>query len=331
MTENAARCVAVLGRIADAGLSKLAAAGLRYIELPDHAPERFAAVGEADAIIVRMTPIDEELLAAAPRLRIVSRHGVGYDTVDVNALTRRGIPLTVTGDVNSGAVAEHTLALILALAKRIPVYDAATRKGQFAIRDTFSTVELTGRTILLLGYGRIGRKVAALAAAFGMRVLIYDPFVKAEDVAQSGFSVAPELLPALGKADFVTVHLPKSPETTHLINATALSAMRRDAFLVNVARGGLVDEQALAEALDEGRIAGAALDVFETEPPAPSNPLLACENAVLSPHSAAFTRECVDRMAVASAENVIAYFAGNLDRSLVINPETLGGQPGSAA
>src|SRR5690606_18857988 len=121
MTENAARCVAVLGRIADAGLSKLASAGLRYVELPDHAPERFAVVGEADAIIVRMTPINEELLAAAPRLRIVSRHGVGYDTVDVNALTRRGIPLTVTGDVNSGAVAEHTLALILALAKRIPV------------------------------------------------------------------------------------------------------------------------------------------------------------------------------------------------------------------
>src|SRR5690606_4811827 len=174
-------------------------------------------------------------------------------------------------------------------------------------------------------------KVATLAAAFGMRVLIYDPFVKAEDVARNGFSVETELVPALGKADFVTVHLPKAPETTHLINATALSAIRRDAFLVNVARGGLVDEQALAEALNEGRIAGAALDVFETEPPAPSNLILACENTVLSPHSAAFTRECVDRMAVASAENVIAYFAGTLDRSLVINPEMLRGQPGYGA
>lgn len=323
MTEAGNCCVVVLGRIAEPGLARLASAGLRSVLLPDYSSERFAAVRDADAIIVRMTPIDEELLEAAPRLRIVSRHGVGYDTVDVAALTRRGIPLTVTGDVNSGAVAEHTMALILALAKRIPEYDSATRSGNFAIRDSFSALELAGRTILLLGYGRIGRKVAALAAAFGMRVLVYDPFVEAAQIAEQGYAFERDLHSALGKADFVTVHLPKTAETTHLIDAAALSAMRREAFLVNVARGGLVDEQALVKALDEGRIAGAALDVFEAEPPNESNPILACRNVVLSPHSAAFTRECADRMAIASAENVIAFFRGNVDRRLVINPETL--------
>jgi len=322
MTE-VGNCVLVLGRIADAGLERLSSVGFRSVPLPDHSSERFAAVREADAIIVRMTPIDEELLKAAPRLRIVSRHGVGYDTVDLAALTRRGIPLTVTGDVNSGAVAEHTMALILALAKRITEYDSATRTGNFAIRDSFSALELAGRTILLLGYGRIGRKVAVLAAAFGMRVLVYDPFVEPAQITAQGYTVESDLHSALGKADFVTVHLPKTPETTHLIDAAALAAMRSDAFIVNVARGGLIDEQALFKALKEGGIAGAALDVFEVEPPSESNPIFTCRNVVLSPHSAAFTRECADRMAVASAENVIAFFRGNLDRRLVINPETL--------
>jgi D-3-phosphoglycerate dehydrogenase len=314
----------IFGKIAAAGEERLRQDGRFSItSFPDHPPERLQAATDADAIIIRMTAIDRELVETAGRLKIVARHGVGYDTVDVPALTGRGIPLALTGDVNSGAVAEHTLALMLALVKRIAAYDRAMRAGDFGIRDSFSARELTGRTILLVGYGRIGRKVAHLARAFAMKVMVFDPFVDEAAAKAEGIEVVADLHQGLSKADIVSVHAPKTPETTHIINEAALKAMRPDAFVINVARGGLVDETALLAALDAGEIAGAALDVFETEPPAADSPLLKHEKLVLSPHSAAFTAECADRMALACAENVIGFFDGTIDRSLVVNPETL--------
>lgn len=314
----------IFGKIAAAGEERLRKDGrFSVAAYPDFPPERIEAAADADAIIVRMTPIDRPLIEAAPRLKIVSRHGVGYDTVDAAALAEHGIPLSVTGDVNSGAVAEHALALMLALAKRVVTYDRAVRSGDFRIRDTFSARELNGRTILLVGYGRIGRKVAHLALAFGMKVAVYDPFVDAASLAKEGIEIAPDLMAGLSIADIVSVHAPKTPETTHIIGEAALAAMRPDAWLVNVARGGLVDETALLAALDAGLIAGAALDVFETEPPARDNPLLSHERVVVSPHSAAFTIECADRMALSCVENVIDYFDGKLDQSLVVNRRAL--------
>jgi D-3-phosphoglycerate dehydrogenase len=314
----------VFGKIADAGEARLRRDGrFRIRSYPDYPPERLEAAADAEAIIVRMTPIDAELIDIAPRLRFVARHGVGYDTVNVPDLTARGIPLAVTGDVNSGAVAEHTLALILALAKQVARYDCQTRAGNFAVRDTFAARELAGRTILLVGYGRIGRKVAYLAKAFGMTVNVYDPFADANALAADGVWPAASLHEGLANADVVSVHAPKTPETMHIIDAGALKAMPRHGVVVNVARGGLVDEAALLAALDADEIAGAALDVFEIEPPAPDSALLSHENVVVSPHSAAFTTECADRMALACAENVIAFFDGRVDPALVVNPETL--------
>lgn len=319
-----ARTILVLGKIADAGTRRLAShGGFALIERPDHAGERFADAADADAIIVRMTPIDRELLAKAPRLRFVARHGVGYDTVDVDALTERGIPLAVTGDVNSGAVAEHTLALMLAMAKRVVAYDQALRAGEFAIRDTFSAIELEGRNVLIVGFGRIGRKVARLCEAFGMSVSIFDPHLPATALAGDSIRRVGDLAEGLGCADFVSVHAPATRETRHMIDRRAIDAMKPGARLVNVARGGLIDEQAVEQALREGKLAGAALDVFEREPPAPTNPLLSSPDTVLSPHSAAFTGECAERMALACAENVIAFFGGGLARDLVVNPQTL--------
>lgn len=317
--------IAIFGKINEAGIERLQAANrFTLIERPDHADDRLAVAARADAIIVRMTKIDEELIDAAPNLAFVARHGVGYDTVDVEALTRRGIPLALTGDVNSGAVAEHTLALMLALAKRIPVYDDAVRTGQFSIRDSFSACELEGHNVLVVGFGRIGRKVAKLCDAFGMAVLVADPFVDAGAIETLGYRLAGDLDSALEQADFVSIHVPKGPDTVHLIGKAQIARMRRGAFLINVARGGLVDEAALLAALDADQIGGAALDVFEIEPPPGDSPLLKHPAMVLTPHSAAFTRQCSARMALACADNVIAFASDRVDPELVVNPETLG-------
>lgn len=316
--------VLVLGKIHQAGIDRLKAADCAIAELSDHSADLMAHVHRADAIIVRMTRIDSTVIGAAPKLRIVARHGVGYEAVDVAALTARGIPLALVGDVNSGAVAEHTLALMLGLAKRLVTYDRATRDGNFAIRDTFSARELAGKTVLVVGFGRIGREVAKRCACFGMSVIAADPFVDASAVEAAGYAHVSDFHDALGRADYITVHVPKVPGADYLIGGPELAAMKPEAAVLNLSRGGVVDETALREALRAGRLRGAALDVFEDEPPKPDNPLFALDSVIASPHCAAFTEECVRRMALACAANVLAAFEGKLDPELVVNREVLG-------
>ncbi|HAA91794.1 MAG TPA: 3-phosphoglycerate dehydrogenase [Rhodospirillaceae bacterium] len=316
--------VLILGKIHDGGVDMLRkAGGLEIKEMAEHVPEIFDELPDTDAIIVRMTKITREVCAAAPDLKIVARHGVGYEAVDVDALTDHGVPLTITGDVNSTAVAEHTLALMLALAKQVVTYDRATRNDNFAIRDGFDSTELSGKTALLAGFGRSGRATAMRAAAFGMKVMIADPFVSAEQVEGEGYGFAPDFRAALPEADYVCIHVPKTPETTNLISTDELKAMKTSAHLLNVSRGGIVDEAALYTALTEGWIRGAALDVFEPEPPQSDNPLLALDNIVVSPHCGAFTEECAQRMAEACARSVLDALEGNYDPELVINKEAL--------
>ena len=323
MTERKFK-IAILGKINDVGVRQLAEDGrFDIVERPDHADDRLAVTSDVDGIIVRMTKIDQELVDQAPRLKIVARHGVGYDTVDVDALNGRGIPLALVGDVNSGAVAEQTLALMLALAKKIQFLDQAVRQGRFSERDRFAATELHGRTCLVLGFGRIGRKVAALCRAFGMDVRVYDPFVEAAAISGLGYIPVGDWREILDEVDVVTVHAPKSEGTENLIGAPELNAMKAGSWVINVARGGLVDETALYDALQSGHLGGAGLDVFATEPPEPDNPLFGCENVVFSPHSAAFTRECSARMATACARNIIDYFDNRLDPALVVNPAVL--------
>lgn len=322
MSESQRR-VLVLGRIHDAGVRALDEAGFAVLERPDNPPDLLEVVRDAAAIVVRTTAIDRTLVEKAPDLRVVARHGVGYDAVDVDALSERGIPLALTGDVNSGAVAEHALGLMLALAKRIPAYDRAIRDDHYAIRDTFAATELAGKSLLCVGFGRIGRKVTELCRAFGMRVLVFDPFAPPADVHTAGCEPVADLRSALADADWVTIHAPKSPDTTHLIGREELAAMKPGACLVNVARGGLVDEAALVEALDRAHLAGAGLDVTEIEPLPPDDPLALHPATVLTPHSAAFTGECSRRMALACARNVIAYFDAGLDPAVVVNTGVL--------
>lgn len=318
------RKVLVLGKIHDAGIGRLREAGFAIAELPDHPAGLAGHVSDADAIVVRMTRIDAPAIEAAQKLRIVARHGVGYEAVDVDALTGRGIPLALVGDVNSGAVAEHTLALMLGLAKRLVAYDRATRRGEFTIRDSFSAGELSGKTVLVVGFGRIGREVARRCACFGMCVVAGDPFVDESAVEEAGYAHVSDFREALGQADYVTVHIPKPPGGDYLIGPKELATMKPEAALLNLSRGGVVDEAALRDALLAGRLRGAALDVFEDEPPGPENPLFDLDSVLVSPHSAAFTEECARRMALACAENVIAAFDGGLDPDLVVNRDVLG-------
>jgi D-3-phosphoglycerate dehydrogenase len=254
------------------------------------ASELKSIIAEYDALIVRSrTRVTDEILAVADRLRVVGRAGVGVDNIDVESARRRGIAVLNAPGGNVVSAAEHTLALLLALVRRIPQADASLRRGRWD-RAKFRGTELYGKTLGLIGAGRIGREVAKRAKAFGMRVVAYDPYISPEAAQQAGL----ELLPfseLLRQADVVSVHTPLSDETRGLIGARELAAMKPTALLVNAARGGVVDERALAAALERGELAGAACDVFEQEPIPGDHPLLGFENVVLVPHLGAATHE----------------------------------------
>lgn len=285
-------------------------------------PEALAArIAEAEAITVRLTTIDAALIAKAPKLRIVARHGVGYDAVDVAALTARGIPLTITPEANAVSVAEHAIMLMLATARRVVDYHARTRAAQWGF--DLPTVELAGRTVLVIGFGRIGARVARLCAAFGMTVLVRDPYVPRSTIRGAGFEPVGDLEAALGRADIVTLHCPATAETRGMVDEAFLRAAKPGMVLINTARGALVDEAALAAALAAGRVGAAGLDVFAVEPVRPDNVLLAAPNVVLTPHSAAATAESMRRMAISCAESILACFDGRLDPEVVVNPEVL--------
>jgi D-3-phosphoglycerate dehydrogenase len=312
--------ILVAGRLHHAGVELLkSASGITFklideISLDSYAPH----VGEADAILLRTQPLTAELVAKAPSLKIVSRHGVGYDAVDVKALTARNIPLAIVGDVNSRAVAEHTLMLMLSAARRTVAHDHAARSGDWNIRNAFETTELDGKHLLLLGLGRIGRRVAQLAQAFGMRVTAYDPFVTREAMESLGVANAATIHEALPLADYISLHVPLSPKGP-VIGPSELALMKPSAIIVNAARGGLVDEMALDQALRQGRLAAAALDVLAEEPPASSHPLLSNPKVTISPHSAGLTAECAARMAISSVQNILDLFEGRLSPTLIVN------------
>lgn len=282
-----------------------------------------ARIGAAHAITVRLQTIDAALIAKAKNLRIVARHGVGYDAVDVAALTARGIPLTVTPDANAVSVAEHALMLMLTTARQTLGYHARTTAAQWGFPAELPTFDLAGRTVLVIGFGRIGGRVARLCAAFGMTVLVRDPHVPRNTIKGAGFTPADDLDAAVATADIVTLHCPSTPETRGMVDAAFLKAAKPGVVLINTGRGTLVDEPALAAALASGRVAGAGLDVFAVEPVQPDNVLLKAPNVVLMPHSAAATAESMRRMAMSCAESILACFDGRLDPHVVVNPEVL--------
>ncbi len=270
------------------------------------------------AIIAGSEPYTDRVLAGLPALRIISRNGVGYDQVEVPAATRRGVAVTITPEGNYHAVAEHAIALLLAVARTIVPCAVDTRHGNWRRRSI--SIPLRGKTLGVVGLGRIGRSVAVRAAAFDMRVLAYEKCPDTEFVRQHGVELV-ELDALLAQSDFVTLHTPMGPETKELINARTLARMKPGSVLINTARGGLVNEHDLLAALTSGHLAGAGLDVLVTEPPPPDHPLVALDNVVMTPHVAALDSQAVADMAGAAAQNILDIFAGNWPTTSLINPD----------
>jgi len=264
------------------------------------------------AVIVRTAPFSREIIECADKLEVIGRHGVGVDNIDIKAASERGIPVVNTPNANMVSVAEHTIGFILALAKRLVISDKATRQGNFAIREEFAASDLEGKTLGIVGAGRVGSTLAKKCkAAFNMKVLAYDPYLSSEKAKEMEVSLCDSLPELLKESDFVSIHVPLTRDTEGLMGEKELKLMKSTAFLINVGRGRIVDEKALAKALKEKWVAGAASDVFSQEPPDPDNPLLKVENIILSPHMAALTKECAIRMAYGVAEGVLDALRGN--------------------
>ncbi len=274
-------------------------------------------------VALGVQPFSDPELDAGPELEVVARIGVGYDAVDVPALSRRKIPLMIGGTSNSVSVAEAGVFLLMSLARRGAAMDAMVKEGRWQDRYSNMPVDLYGKTTLIIGFGKIGTRSAKRLAAMEMHVLVYDPYLYSETIRGMGYEPVADLDEAVARADFITIHCPKTPETVGMFNAARLARMKRSAFIVNTARGGIIDEAALYDALSQNRIAGAALDVFDQEPTPKDNPLLRLNNFIAAPHVAGVTREAVDRMAIVTVQNLLSVLDGKPIRDNVVNKEVL--------
>jgi D-3-phosphoglycerate dehydrogenase len=317
------RKVVVIGGINSAGISLLNDhSDIECEVITDVSEENLCrTVRGAHGLLVRTATITPRVIASAPKLEVVSRHGVGYDNVDVDSLTARGIPLALAIGSNAVSVAEHAMHLILALTKQGFLYHKAVQKGRFDFRQQPLSSNLQGKSILVIGFGRTGSRVAARAAAFDMDLYAIDPYIDSNTIRQAGGTAVTNLREILPQMDVVTIHCPRTLETHNLVGRAELDVMKTSAILINTARGGIVNETDLYEALYSGSIAGAGIDVFENEPPDLQHPLLSLSNIVLSPHCAGVTRESLVLMAQIAAQNVLDAFDGTLTAEMVANRE----------
>ena len=298
----------------------------KIIASPDPKPETvLPLIRDAHGLILRTgITITRELIEAAGQLLVISRTGGGLDNVDVNSATDHGIIVTSNLGVNTISVAEHVLAMMLALSKRLALMDHAVRNNDFGIRYKNLPRDIYGKTLGLLGFGRIGCELGRICReAFGMRVIAHDPYLTAERKDECGAWVRiVEMHELLSKSDYISIHVPLTDQTRHMIDVDELGLMKTDAILINASRGGVVNDAALVEALEKRKIAGAGLDVFSEEPVPGDHPLLNLKNVILTPHSAALTSECVIRMATEAARCVVDVFDGRKPQN-VANPQVL--------
>lgn len=284
-------------------------ADLELVTIPDGNQPLFEEhIKDAEAILLstayKMTP---DVISKASKLKVISRTGVGVDNVDVPSATEKGILVLNTPQANSISVAEHTVAMIVAISKQLLMYDSELREGNFKIRRSNKAVDIDGKTLGLIGCGRIGRFAAEKCkAAFGMNVIGYDPYITEAE----GITIYKDIEEVFKRADYISLHIPLTPETKNLVGDKLLSLMKPTAYIINTARGGIIDEQALAQKLKNEEIAGAALDVLESEPPTNDNPLLGLKSVILTPHTAALTKECSERVAYEAALGIADYLNG---------------------
>ncbi|MGE5485903.1 MAG: hydroxyacid dehydrogenase [Ignavibacteriales bacterium] len=303
--------ILVVQRIHPGGMAILEAGG--QVVIPrDPSDEAVISEGrDAEALVVRLTKVRKSLIDALPALRVIGRNGVGVDEVDVEAASARGIMVINTPGTNSNSVAEYVISAFMSLYKRLPALDDHTRRGDWKARDQIKGFEVEGRTIGIVGMGRIGSLLARKCRlGLGMNVVAYDPLVSPDAIREAGATPCEDLDSILAQSDVVSLHLPLTPETRGLFDSGRLRRMKREAVLVNASRGGIVDERGLAEALRDGAIAGAAVDVFDNEPPARDNPLWGAPNLLVTPHIGGMTEDAARRTAETMAADVIRALNG---------------------
>ena len=291
--------------------------GFEY-EVVDNIDTEFlkSKIKDCDGISIRTAKLSGDIIEAANNLKIISRHGVGYDNIDLEVSKKKDITLAITATANAVAVAEHVMFMILNISKRGSMYDDTVKSGKFNERNKLpKTVELWNKNILIAGFGRIGQALIKRCLGFEMNVFVFDPFVSKEFIEKRGGTKVDNLSETSKDMDAMSLHIPLNDETKNIINYELLKSMKKNCIIINAARGGIVNEVDLDRALNENLIFGAGLDVFETEPPAENNPLLKNKKVFLSPHTAAFTEECMTRMGKETIQNIFDFFDGNLENS----------------
>lgn len=275
---------------------------------------------EFDGCTLRVSKLTKNILEKCKKLKVISRHGVGYDNIDLDFIKKKKISLLITANQNDITVAEHAMYMMLSLSKGVVSHDTAVRKGLFkkGIKN-IQTFELNKKEMLIIGFGRIGRSMIQKCKSFNMNVKVYDPLVKKEIIEGKGAKKLENLQDGLRNADFVSLHVPLTNKTKNLINLNNLKTMKKNAIIINTSRGGVINELDLNKALNENMIFGAGIDVFEKEPVTSDNPLIKNKKILLSPHSATFTNECKIRMAKQTVKNIIDFFENKIDKSMIIN------------
>ena len=292
--------------------------------LSDDENEILEAAKDVNGITVRTAQITEKIINSSKNLQVISRHGVGYDSINLKSLNNKKIPLTIAAHSNMISVSEQAMFFLLALNKNVFYYDDFTRKGDWTNRWDVKAWDLAGKNIMVIGFGRIGSNFVKRALAFDMNVYVYDPYIDHEKIKKSGAIPIQNFKNNLSKMDAITLHCPKNEETTNLFTKNEFQKMKKDAFIINCARGGILNEEDLYEALLNKKIAGAGLDVFDVEPTPSSNPLFKLKNVILSPHIAGVTVESTVRMATETVQNVLDVFDNKVNKSVVVNLKEIG-------
>ena len=311
--------VAVLGKVDQKGLSFLKENEFKVIEIESFEIQNLKEqLKDVDGILLRTTRLDKEILEHCDNLKIISRHGVGYDNVDLDFLNENKIALCITSTSNAVSVAEHVLSFFIYLTKNLSLSDSLVKEGNFEKRSKLPNFfELYKKKVLIIGFGRIGKEVAKRCLGFDMEVYVYDPFLDNEIIIKNQ-CIPIEKNQGLAIADFITIHLPLNGDTKNFISQTELNVMKKKSILVNTSRGGIVNENDLCIALESKKIQGAGIDVFVSEPPESNHPFFKLDNILLTPHNAALTLECRERMSLEASQNIV-FFLKNMSKLNVEN------------
>ena len=285
--------------------------------------EILEAAKEVHGITVRTANITRKIIENSKNLQVISRHGVGYDSIDVDALNDCGIPLAIAAHSNMISVAEHAMFMLLALSKNVFYYDQFARKADWTTRWDIRAWDVAEKKLLVIGFGRIGSRLVKRALAFDMKVFVYDPYVDELEIKKSGANHVNNYLDILHEMDAVSLHCPKNEETINMFSENEFEVMKESAFLINCARGGIINEVALLDALKSNKIRAAGLDVYDDEPSTSSNPLFSLDNILLSPHIAGVTQEATIRMSKQAVQNVLDVFDDKVDPEVIINKNVL--------